>query len=52
MTNPFDNISKANIIKLLKMLEAHTIIFSKNSIISKTIIDKKTIGIITKGYIA
>lgn len=51
MTNPFDKISKANIVKLLKLLEAHTMIFNKESIISKTIIDKKTIGIITNGYI-
>lgn len=51
MTNPFDKISKANILKLLKLLEAHTMIFKKDSIISKSFIDKKTIGIITKGYV-
>lgn len=51
MTNPFDKISKANIFKLLKLLEAHTMIFNKNTTISKAFIDKKTIGIIKKGYI-
>ena len=51
MIKPFENISKNNIDKLLKMLKAHTIIFNKDSIISKSFIDKKTIGIITKGYI-
>lgn len=51
MIKPFDKISKNNIDKLLKMLEAHTIIFNKDAIISKSIIDKKTIGIITKGYV-
>ena len=51
MTNPFDKISKANIVKLLKLLEAHTMVFTKDMTISKTIIDKKSIGIVTKGYI-
>ena len=51
MTKPFDNISKANITKLLKLLEAHTMIFNKNTIIAKSFIDKKTIGIIINGYI-
>ena len=51
MTNPFDKISKANISKLLRLLEAHTIIFNKDSIISKSFIDKRTIGIITQGYV-
>ena len=51
MIKPFENISKNNIDKLLKMLKAHTIIFNKDSIISKSFIDQKTIGIITKGYI-
>ena len=51
MIKPFEKISKNNIDKLLKMLEAHTIVFKKDAIISKSIIDKKTIGIITKGYI-
>ena len=51
MTNPFDKISKANISKLLKLLEAHKMIFNKDTIISKSFIDNKSIGIITKGYI-
>ena len=51
MTNPFDKISKSNISKLLKLLEAHTMIFKKDAIISKSFFDKKSIGIITKGYI-
>jgi len=51
MTNPFDKISKANIAKLLRLLEAHTLTFNKDTIISKSFIDKKSIGIITKGYI-
>lgn len=51
MTNPFDKISKANILKLLRLLEAHTMFFSKDTIISKAFIDKKTIGIIKEGYI-
>ena len=51
MTKPFDNISKANITKLLKLLEEHTMIFNKNTIIAKSFIDKKTIGIIINGYI-
>ena len=51
MIKPFEKISKNNIDKLLKMLEAHPIIFNKDAIIPKSIIDKKTIGVITKGYI-
>lgn len=51
MTKPFDKISKANIIKLLKLLEAHTMFFNKNTIIAKSFIDKKTVGIIVNGYI-
>ena len=51
MIKPFDKISKNNIDKLLKLLEAHTIIFNKDSIIAKSFIDKKTIGIIIKGYV-
>ena len=51
MIKPFDKISKNNVEKLLKLLEAHTIIFNKDTIISKSFIDKKTVGIITKGYI-
>lgn len=51
MIRPFDKISKNNIDKLLKLLEAHTIIFNKDSIIAKSFIDKKTIGVILKGYI-
>ena len=51
MKNPFENISKKNVEKLLKLLDADTIEFIKDSVISKTIIDNNSIGIITDGYI-
>ncbi|MBQ9024073.1 MAG: Crp/Fnr family transcriptional regulator [Bacilli bacterium] len=51
MIKPFEKISKNNIDKLLKMLEAHTIIFNKNTNIPKSLVDKNSIGIIKEGYI-
>lgn len=51
MKNPFENISSKNTEKLLKMLDADDVSFNKDSIISKTIVDNKTIGIISQGYI-
>ena len=51
MKNPFENISKKNINKLLDLLYADTYEVSKNSYLSKTIIDNKSIIIIVKGYI-
>ena len=49
--NPFENISKKNIKKLLDLLYADTYEVNKNSYLPKTIIDNKSIIIIVKGYI-
>ena len=51
MKNPFENISKKNINKLLDLLYADTYIIKKNECLPKTIIDNKSIIIIVNGYI-
>ncbi len=51
MIKPFDNLSQKNINKLLFLLRADKLSFNKDTNISKTIIDKNTICIITKGCI-
>lgn len=51
MNNLFENISKSNKEKLLKMLEATTLIFQKDINICSTINDKNIIGIIEDGYL-
>ena len=51
MKNPFENISKKNINKLLDLLYADTFILKKNECLPKTIIDNKSIIIIVNGYI-
>ena len=51
MKNPFENISKKNINKLLDLLYADTYNIRKNEYLPKTIIDNKSIIIIINGYI-
>ena len=51
MINPFENISKKNINKLLDLLYADVINVEKNSAVSKSIIDNNSIGIIVEGYL-
>lgn len=51
MKNPFKNISKKNINKLLDLLYADTYDIKKNEHLQKTIIDNKSIIIIVNGYI-
>lgn len=51
MQNPFDNISVKNQEKLLKLLEAHTYNFKKNTSILPIIKEDNMLGIILKGYI-
>lgn len=51
MNDLFENISKANKEKLLKILEATTLTFQKNINICSTINDKNMIAIIDYGYI-
>ena len=51
MINPFENISKKNINKLLDSLYADVINVEKNSAVSKSIIDNNSIGIIVEGYL-
>ena len=51
MKNPFKNISKKNINKLLDLLYADTYDINKNEHLPKTIIDNKSIIIIVNGYI-
>lgn len=51
MINPFENISKKNINKLLDSLYADVINVKKNSAVSKSIIDNNSIGIIVEGYL-
>lgn len=51
MTNLFDSINTRNKEKLLKLLEAHTLHFQKNTSILSTIQDENQIGFITHGYL-
>ena len=51
MINPFENISKKNINKLLDSLYADVINVEKNSAVSKSIIDNNSISIIVEGYL-
>ena len=51
MKNPFENISKKNINKLLDLLYADTFDIKKNECLPKTIIDNKSIIIVVNGYI-
>ena len=50
MIQIFDNISIKNRLKLLKLLETHTLHINKNSSIIPIISNDNIIGIITKGY--
>lgn len=51
MINPFENISKKNVQKLLDSLYADVLTIEKNSPVPKTIIDSNSIGIIIEGYV-
>lgn len=51
MPNPFDNISVKNQEKLLKILEANTYKFKKNSSILPIIKEDNMLGIVLNGYI-
>lgn len=51
MKKPFENISKNNVNRLLKIVDADTIILNEGTNISKTLIDNKSICIIVNGYI-
>ena len=51
MINPFENISKKNVQKLLDSLYADVLTIEKNSPVPKTIIDSNSIGIIMEGYV-
>ena len=51
MKNPFENISKKNINKLLDLLYADTFDIKKSECLPKTIIDNKSIIIVVNGYI-
>ena len=51
MVQIFDNISEKNKLKLLRILEAHTLNFQKEMSISSFVKSDNTIGIITKGYV-
>ncbi len=50
MIDPFYNISKKNKCKLLKLLEANTLLFKKDSTILSTVKEENIIGIIISGY--
>lgn len=51
MVNLFDKISEKNKEKLLRMLEANTLLFKKNATILSTIKGENVIGIVLAGYI-
>lgn len=50
MINPFSNINEKNKCKLLKLLEANTISFKKDTSILSTMKNENLIGIIISGY--
>ncbi len=51
MVNLFHNISEKNQEKLLKLLEANTLFFKKNTTILSMITEDNVIGIVLSGYI-
>lgn len=51
MVNLFDNISERGQEKLLRLLEANTLFFKKNSKILSTVSEDNVIGIVLSGYV-